>query len=114
MEYTPLEAFLISIQNDYDTMGVNNVGIKYMADTKDMVTANTIRKTMSKLRKYGQLEDGVARLDEDENMMIKDGMKSIEKTGIRAYCRNLSQITGKSENGLRAKYSNLKKFGVIK
>ena len=68
MEYTPLEAFLISIQNDYDTMGVNNVGIKYMADTKDMVTANTIRKTMSKLRKYGQLEDGVARLDEDENM----------------------------------------------
>ena len=46
--------------------------------------------------------------------MIKDGMKSIEKTGIRAYCRNLSQITGKSENGLRAKYSNLKKFGVIK
>tara|TARA_B100000519_G_C13986259_1_gene317070 strand:+ start:175 stop:519 length:345 start_codon:yes stop_codon:yes gene_type:complete len=114
VDYSPLEAFLISIQDDYDAWGVNNVGIKFMAKHKDVVTANTIRKTMSKLRKYGQLKGGVARLDEDENMMMKDGSETIDKTGVRTYCRNLAKITGKSENGLRAKYSNLKKFGVIK
>ena len=85
-----------------------------MAKTKQLVSVKGIKNTMYRLRKYGQLEGGKATLDDDEHSMMHDGLEMIQKTGVSEYCRRLSVITGKSADGLRTKYTMLKRYGLLK
>ena len=102
------------IKNNSDIQAAESktIATKMFNDANDRdVNTNIIRKTKYSLQKYG-LWDGKANLDEGELIMIKEG-KKIDEMGIRAYCRELGEKLGMSDNGLRSKLSKLNKYGLI-
>ena len=106
-----IESFLLQIKDEYDNQNLDYWS-KMFNDANDRdVNTNIIRKTKYSLQKYG-LWDGKANLDEGELIMIKEG-KKIDEMGIRAYCRELGEKLGMSDNGLRSKLSKLNKYGLI-
>ena len=106
-----IELFLLQIKDEYDNQNMDYWS-KMFNDANDRdVNTNIIRKTKYSLQKYG-LWDGKANLDEGELIMIKEGTK-IDEMGIRAYCRELGEKLGMSDNGLRSKLSKLNKYGLI-
>ena len=106
-----IESFLLQIKDEYDNQNMDYWS-KMFNDANDRdVNTNIIRKAKYSLQKYG-LWDGKANLDEGELIMIKEG-KKIDEMGIRAYCRELGEKLGMSDNGLRSKLSKLNKYGLI-
>lgn len=80
---------------------------------KELGLTNRMRKVANNLRKFGQIEGEKSNTREYHREMAKDGLKKIQKEGIRNYCDRVGEKFGVSGSTIKSDYSIMKRYGMI-
>ena len=109
-----MEAFLLSIRDDYDSMSLEDVVIKYIADTEEIASKDSVKKTKMRLKKYGLWNKGEVRLDKAEMEICTYTLKEVNEIGPRELGRRIAEQFGINDGGARQKIAAMKKYGFLK
>jgi|TARA_R110000765_G_scaffold147620_1_gene250192 hypothetical protein len=109
-----LEAFLLSIRDEYDRLGGDTVALKYMAKHQDLVSRDAIKKTKMRLLKYGLWNKGESRLDDVEKEICTYTIKQVDEIGTNELATRLGEKHKLKMQNCKQKIAAMKKYGFIR
>jgi hypothetical protein len=108
-----LEGFLLSIRDEYESMGGDKVISEYHNNSQIQVSRDAIKKCKMRLLKYGLWNKGESRLDDVEKEICSYTLKEIEEIGTNKLATRLGHKHGLKMMNCKQKIGAMKKYGFV-